>query len=114
MKLRFVSFFALCAGLIARLRSQPGRDSEPFQLRAAQACRMPPFAGPIFFDIYGTNIGPATLTQASGFPLPVQLASTSVQVNVAGVNSDVLLFFVSTATRSWDFCHRKRPWAQEY
>lgn len=47
------------------------------------------------FDIYGTNIGPSVLAQASGFPLPAQLASTSVQVTVAGTTADVLLFFVS-------------------
>src|SRR5437868_15141471 len=48
------------------------------------------------FDIYGTNVGPATLTQAAGFPLPATLASTPVHVTVAGTTSDVLLRFVST------------------
>lgn len=47
------------------------------------------------FDIFGTNIGPAELAQPSGFPLPTQLANTSVQVTVAGTTVDCILFFVS-------------------
>lgn len=47
------------------------------------------------FDLYGTNIGPTNLTQAPGFPLPTQLAGTSVQVTVAGTTTDALLFFVA-------------------
>ena len=48
------------------------------------------------FDIYGTNIGPGTLVQAAGFPLPAQLGGTAVQVTVGGTTVDVLLFFVSS------------------
>ncbi len=47
------------------------------------------------FDIFGTNMGPAALVQANGFPLPAQLGGTSVQVTVAGTTTDVLLFYVS-------------------
>lgn len=48
------------------------------------------------FDIYGTNIGPAVLTQLSGFPIPTVLANTSVKVTVGGTTVDVYLFFVSS------------------
>jgi uncharacterized protein (TIGR03437 family) len=48
------------------------------------------------FDIYGARIGPAALTQATGFPLPTQLGNTSVQVTVGGTTVDVFLFFVSS------------------
>jgi uncharacterized protein (TIGR03437 family) len=47
------------------------------------------------FDIYGTNIGPATLTALSGFPIPTVLANTTVKVTVSGTTVDVYLFFVS-------------------
>ncbi len=47
------------------------------------------------FDLYGENIGPATLVSAPGFPLPTQLAGTSVQVTVAETSVNVLLFFVA-------------------
>lgn len=96
MKLRFACFFALCAGLIAQTPAvSPGGILNHFSYALAGMPNAAIAQGSIF-DIYGTNIGPATLTQAAGFPLPVQLASTSVQVNVAGVNSDVLLFFVAS------------------
>ena len=48
------------------------------------------------FDIYGTNIGPAVLTQLTGFPIPTVLANTSVQVTVSGTTVDVYLFFVAS------------------
>ncbi len=48
------------------------------------------------FDIYGSNIGPAVLTQLSGFPIPTILANTSVKVTVGGTTVDVYLFFVSS------------------
>lgn len=47
------------------------------------------------FDVYGSNIGPTTLTQANGFPLPTAIAGTSVQVTVAGTSVDVFLFYVA-------------------
>ena len=47
------------------------------------------------FDIYGTNIGPATLAQFAGFPIPTVIANTSVQITVNGTSVDVYLFFVS-------------------
>lgn len=47
------------------------------------------------FDVYGSNIGPTTLTQASGFPLPTAISGTSVQVTVAGTAVDVFLFYVA-------------------
>ncbi len=47
------------------------------------------------FDLYGENIGPASLAPAPDFPLPTLLAGTSVQVTVAGTSTDVLLFFVA-------------------
>ena len=48
------------------------------------------------FDIYGTNIGPATLTTLTGFPIPTIIANTSVQVTSGGTTVDVYLFFVSS------------------
>jgi uncharacterized protein (TIGR03437 family) len=48
------------------------------------------------FDIYGSNIGPAVLTQLSGFPIPTILANTSVKVTVNGTTVDVYLFFVAS------------------
>ncbi|HEU0119284.1 MAG TPA: hypothetical protein VFQ91_02085 [Bryobacteraceae bacterium] len=47
------------------------------------------------FDIYGTNIGPATAAQPNGFPLPSQLGNTSVKVTVNSTTVDALLYYVS-------------------
>jgi uncharacterized protein (TIGR03437 family) len=46
------------------------------------------------FDIYGTNMGSTTLTQA-GFPLPTTISGTSVQVTIAGATTDAFLFFAA-------------------
>lgn len=46
------------------------------------------------FDIYGNNLGPATIAQFSGFPIPTSISGASVQVTVAGTTVDVYLFFV--------------------
>ncbi len=47
------------------------------------------------FDVYGSNIGPVTLTQAQGFPLPTAISGSSVQVTMGSTTVDVLLFYVA-------------------
>lgn len=46
------------------------------------------------FVIFGRNLGPATLTQAT-FPLPTNLAGTSVRVSVGGQTIDCYLIYTS-------------------
>jgi uncharacterized protein (TIGR03437 family) len=43
------------------------------------------------FIIYGTNLGPATLAQAPGFPLPTNVGGSSVRVTVGGTTVDALI-----------------------
>jgi uncharacterized protein (TIGR03437 family) len=43
------------------------------------------------FIIYGTNLGPATLAQASGFPLPTNVGGSSVRVTVGGTTVDAFI-----------------------
>src|SRR4051794_23198648 len=49
------------------------------------------------FVIFGTELGPAVLQQASGFPLQTTLAGTSVRVTVDTVSVDAILFYTSAA-----------------
>lgn len=46
------------------------------------------------FAIFGRNLGPAQLVQAS-FPLPTSLAGTSVRVSVGGQNLDCYMIYTS-------------------
>jgi len=45
------------------------------------------------FVVFGQNIGPANLVQASAFPLPTQLGGTSVRVTVGGVTSNAIMVY---------------------
>jgi uncharacterized protein (TIGR03437 family) len=47
------------------------------------------------FSLFGTEMGPAQLVQAQEFPLPLELAGTSVRVTVAGVTADCIVLFTS-------------------
>ncbi len=47
------------------------------------------------FDIFGSNMGPQSLAQFAGFPIPTTIAGVSVRVTVSGTSTDMLLFFVS-------------------
>lgn len=47
------------------------------------------------FVIFGSNMGPATLQQAGGFPLPLALGGTGVRVNVGGTPVDAFLIYSS-------------------
>src|SRR5215472_6795058 len=46
------------------------------------------------FDIYGDFLGPDKIAQFSGFPIPTEIAGTSVEVTVAGTTVKAYLFFV--------------------
>ena len=46
------------------------------------------------FAIFGTNLGPAALTQQPGYPLNTTLGGTSVQVTVGGVSKDAIPAYV--------------------
>ena len=49
------------------------------------------------FSVFGSNMGPAALTQSTSFPLPTELAGTSVKVTVGGTTLDcIMLFTVSS------------------
>lgn len=47
------------------------------------------------FVVFGTNLGPATLVQASVFPLPTDLAGTSVRVTVSGTAVTAIMLYTS-------------------
>ena len=47
------------------------------------------------FAVFGIDMGPDELVQASAFPLPTELAGTSVQAAVDGVTVDCFLVFTS-------------------
>ena len=47
------------------------------------------------FNVFGSEMAPAGLSQATGFPLPVTLAGVSIQVEVAGVVSDCYMIFTT-------------------
>jgi uncharacterized protein (TIGR03437 family) len=47
----------------------------------------------VMFTLFGTDMGPAALAQASTFPLPTSLAGTSVQVTVNGTTVDCIMIF---------------------
>jgi len=48
------------------------------------------------FNVFGRSMGPATL-QRAGFPLPTELAGTSVKVTVGGRTVDALMIYTSAA-----------------
>ena len=49
------------------------------------------------FTVFGSNMGPAALAQSTSFPLPAELAGTSVKVTVGGTTLDcIMLFTVSS------------------
>ena len=45
------------------------------------------------FSVFGSSMGPAALAQSTSFPLPTELAGTSVQVTVAGTTVDCIMLF---------------------
>src|SRR4051812_20319137 len=47
------------------------------------------------FAVFGTGLGPATLTQIDHFPLGKELAGTSVKVSVTGTAVDAYPIYVS-------------------
>jgi len=47
------------------------------------------------FTVFGTNLGPAVLAQAGGFPLPTDLAGTSISVTVGSTTVDCVMVFTS-------------------
>ncbi len=44
---------------------------------------------------YGANMGPASLVQASSYPLPTNLSGTSVKVAVGGTSVDAIMIYAS-------------------
>ncbi|MCU1233280.1 MAG: hypothetical protein JWP63_1247 [Candidatus Solibacter sp.] len=49
------------------------------------------------FVVFGTELGPGNLRQATGFPLPATLGGTSIRVTVGATTVDALLVYVSAA-----------------
>ena len=45
------------------------------------------------FSVFGSGMGPAALAQSTSFPLPTELAGTSVQVTVGGTTVDCIMLF---------------------
>ncbi len=58
------------------------------------------------FTIYGDGLGPAQLIQAKSFPLPLDLASTSVRVVANGSTYPVYLYYTSASAVSGVFPSR--------
>jgi uncharacterized protein (TIGR03437 family) len=49
------------------------------------------------FVVKGSNIGPASVAIASGFPLPTTLSGTSVQVTVGGRTESAIMYYTGTS-----------------
>jgi uncharacterized protein (TIGR03437 family) len=47
------------------------------------------------FVVFGQRLGPAALQQAQSFPLPTQLAGTSIRVTGGGVSADAIMIYTS-------------------
>lgn len=47
------------------------------------------------FSLFGAEMGPANLVEVDSFPLPTELAGTSVSATVGGVSVDCILIFTS-------------------
>ena len=47
------------------------------------------------FSVFGTNLGPATFAEASSFPLPTNLAGTSISVTVSGTTTQAIILLTS-------------------
>lgn len=79
----------------------------PLRVSAQSAVNVASFADPSLangslaqggmFTVFGSNLGPATLEQVSGFPLPTTLAGTSISVTVGGTTLDCVMIFTSAA-----------------
>jgi len=54
-----------------------------------------PIAQGSIFNIFGSGLGPATLVQSSGFPVPTALAGTSMTVTVGSVVVKPLILYTS-------------------
>jgi uncharacterized protein (TIGR03437 family) len=49
------------------------------------------------FVVFGSALGPTTLTQASGFPLPTSLGGTSIQVISGSTTVNAIMLYTSTS-----------------
>ena len=49
------------------------------------------------FVVYGTDLGPATLQQASSFPIPTVLAGTSIQISMSGGTYNAPMIYTSAS-----------------
>ena len=49
------------------------------------------------FAVFGKRMGPAALQQINSFPLPLNLAGTSIKVSVSGTTVDAFLIYTSDA-----------------
>ncbi len=47
------------------------------------------------FIVFGTNLGPATLQNATSFPLPTDLVGTSISVTVSGTTTEAIMIYTS-------------------
>jgi uncharacterized protein (TIGR03437 family) len=47
------------------------------------------------FVVFGSGLGPSTLAGLGGFPIPTELAGTSIRVTVNGVTKDALMIYTS-------------------
>jgi len=47
------------------------------------------------FVVFGQRLGPAALQQSQSFPLPTQLAGTSIRVTGGGVSADAIMIYTS-------------------
>ena len=48
------------------------------------------------FVVFGSGMGPAALQQATTFPLPTQLAGTSIKATVNGTTTNAIIFYTSS------------------
>ena len=51
------------------------------------------------FIVFGTNLGPATLQNATSFPLPTDLVGTSISVTVSGTTTEAIMIYTSSIPR---------------
>ena len=52
-----------------------------------------PIAQGALFVVKGSNLGPATFIQQTGFPFTTSIGGTSIQVTVGGTTVDVIMFY---------------------
>lgn len=96
MKYLSLTILSICAAAQLTAQTKPTIKSNGVINAASYAGPgMPnyPIAQGSIFNIFGSGLGPATLVQSSGFPVPTTLAGTSISVTVGTVTVKPLILY---------------------